>query len=81
MSNTERPLWRVMEDAHRKEAGCIFDHLGNTVLGEPDRFTRAAELRAIAEEIDHRVAQCLDDDPAEIATWLRAEAARAEAEQ
>ena len=39
----------------------------------------AAELRAIAEEIDHRVSQCLDDDPAEIATWLRKEADRAEA--
>jgi hypothetical protein len=43
------PLWRVMEQAHEQEVGTVFDHLGNTVLGEPDRFTRAAEIEALRD--------------------------------
>ena len=68
----DTPLWKVMYDS--RPPG----------LTTPDRFWMyerdcyAAELRAIAEAIDDRVAQCLDDDPAEIATWLRKEADRAE---
>jgi hypothetical protein len=78
-STPNRPLWEVMEDAHREEAGCVFDHLGNTVLSEPDRFTRAAELRAIAEWIKQReqqssvVAEVID-----VSKWLHEEADRAE---
>lgn len=66
------PLWVLMPEAFTNSAK----------KGGPAWTCRdgtAAELRAIAEEVDRRVAQCLDDDPVEIATWLRTEADRAEA--
>lgn len=43
------PLWRVLERAHEQEAGSMIDYLGNTVLGEPDRDTRAAEIEALRD--------------------------------
>jgi hypothetical protein len=78
----EPPLWQVMRRAY--DISTVPQSLidsSNPQTGDclVDRYGYAAELRAIAEEVDRRVAQCLDDDPVEIATWLRTEADRAEA--
>ena len=44
------PLWRVMHDAHAAEAGMIeYSGAKEPVLGEPDRFTRAAKIRAVRD--------------------------------
>lgn len=44
------PLWEVMHQAHLDEAGMIRYTTGSQpVLGEPDRFTRAAEIRAVRD--------------------------------
>ncbi len=61
----ELPLWRVMEQAHEQEAGCVIDHMGNAVLGEPDWFTRAAEIEALRDhmlppEPEPTTGSCLD---------------------
>ena len=46
------PLWKVLHQAHLEEAGMVRYIIGSEpVLGEPDRFTRAAEIRAVAEWI------------------------------
>jgi hypothetical protein len=69
MTNEQgRPLWRVMDDA-------VWDEVKR---GGLVREIRAAEIRAIADEIEHRGALGLDLDPGETADWLRAEAERAE---
>ncbi len=42
------PLWKVLHQAHLEEAGMVRYITGSEpVLGEPDRFTRAAEIRAL----------------------------------
>ena len=51
----DRPLWEVMKDAHLNEAGMVlYSNSSQPVLGEPDRFTRAAEIDAVAEWFDSR---------------------------
>jgi hypothetical protein len=65
----KKPLWEVMDDAvwnELKRGGLV-------------RQIRAAEIRAIADEVERRGALGLDLDPLpETADWLRAEAERAE---
>ena len=51
----DRPLWEVMQDAHLNEAGMVlYSNSSQPVLGEPDRFTRAAEIDAVADWLDAR---------------------------
>ena len=67
------PLWEVMRDA--------YELLPLPVDANLERIYRnsfAAEIRAIAEEVERRGALGLDRDPGETADWLRAEADRAE---
>lgn len=66
---TNRPLWEVMQAAYFKGR--------NPGISEPHGY--AAELRAIAEEIERRDDQGLNREPGRIAQWLHAEADRAEA--
>jgi len=67
-----RPLWVVMDAA-------MDAVIGNRLGPDTWRKIRAAELRALADEIERRGALGLDLDPLpETADWLRAEADRAE---
>lgn len=74
------PLWRAMHDAHAAEAGMIiYSGASEPVLGEPDRFTRAAEIRAVRDWIQQH-----SDLQMKVSTWqqiydlLSAEVDRAE---
>lgn len=65
------PLWRVLEQAHKQEAGCVFDHLGNTVLGEPDRYTRAAEIEALRDWLLPEEPAVISDSSPDDPIWAR----------
>jgi len=67
MSNTNCPLWQVMKDAYMAPP---------PTATEEDCY--AAEIRAIADEIDERFKRLDYMTAEEITTWLRAEADRAE---
>ena len=72
MGEQQKPLWRVMDAA-------MSAVIGNRLRHDTWRKLRAAELRAIADEMERRGALGLDLDPLpETADWLRAEADRAE---
>jgi hypothetical protein len=70
---TNRPLWQAMQDAY----------CGTDFTPEPlDAPLYAAEIRAIAEEIERRrrlLEPGYNLSPEEIIAWLLAEADRAEA--
>jgi hypothetical protein len=66
----DKPLWRKMYET--------WDSCNELDVEAP--FYYAAELRVIADEVEHRGDKDLDRDPGETADWLRAEADRAEAE-
>jgi hypothetical protein len=52
MSNTKRPLWKVMRDAYIQSSGTLVDDLGREVLSGPDREEFAAMLCAIANWLE-----------------------------
>ena len=67
---TPKPLWQVMHDA-RVDA---------EMSGDGRSWTEyAAELRAIADEVERRWVDGVDFYPLETAEWIRKEADRAEA--
>jgi hypothetical protein len=49
MTDQPKPLWQLMHAAHEQDTGSVLDGLGNTVLGQPDRHTRAAEIEAVRD--------------------------------
>ena len=70
------PLWRVMHDAYLRSALSW-----QNLVGPEGHIGFAAEIRAIADEIDGRFLVGVVPDPMaiEIALWLRIEANRSEA--
>lgn len=67
----DQPLWRVMQ-------GAYFEGLKP---GFSDHPGYAAEIRAVADEVERRGEKGLDLDPGETAEWLRAEADLADTDE
>ena len=71
MTDQRKPLWEVMDDAfHAATQG--------VPINLEARIGAAAQLRAIADEVERRGRKRLDLDPGETADWLRAAADEAE---
>lgn len=76
----DRPLWELLHNAYLK----TYLALGKASALTPDdaestmRLSYAAEIRALADEVERRGDAELDLDPGETADWLRAEADRAQ---
>lgn len=71
MSEQDRPLWEVMDDAD------LNTKLTGKQMSDWRRYVKASEIRAIADEMIMRFDPWLAEH-AEVAEWLRAEASRAE---
>ena len=67
MTEQRTPLWEVINDAYHNA-------IQEVPLNFAVRAGTAAELRAIADEVERRGRKRLDLDPGETADWLRAAA-------
>jgi hypothetical protein len=79
VSNTpnQPALWQVLHKAHIEESGMVqYSNSSQPVLGEPDRFTWAAMIRALRDWLVPE--GLLTADEMDIRDQLTAEADRAE---
>ena len=70
-TDQRKPLWEVMNAAYH-------DAIQKLPFNLAVRAGTAAELRAIADEVERRGRNRLDLDPGETADWLRTAADEAE---
>lgn len=66
------PLWRVLRQAHAEDTGTIQYSNGTPpVLGEPDHFTWAAEIRALRDWLLPEEEPLNEEEISDLVIWSR----------